>query len=105
MPKSEAAKSFFGKAMLQMRNGQRTDAISETAVFIKFKWIHIDMKTNFLRNKAATASHILPNSERASMMYWDNQNKYVWGKDRQEDLLELFNESIDRVNLTADESV
>ena len=29
------------------------------------------------------------------MIYWDNQNKYVWGKDRQEDLLELFNESID----------
>ena len=29
------------------------------------------------------------------MIYWDNQNKYVWGKDRQEDLLELFSESID----------
>ena len=29
------------------------------------------------------------------MIYWDNQNKYVWGKDRQEGPLELFNESID----------
>ena len=36
-PKIEAAKSFFSIAMLQMRNGQRTDAISETAVFIKFQ--------------------------------------------------------------------
>ena len=27
------------------------------------------------------------------MICWDNQNKYVWGKDREEDLLELFNES------------
>ena len=53
MPKNEAAKSFFCIAMLQMRNGQRTDTISETAVFIKFRLIHIDMKTNLLRNKAA----------------------------------------------------
>ena len=52
-PKNETAKSFFSIPMLQMRNGQRTDAISETAVFIKFEWIHIDMKTNLLRNKAA----------------------------------------------------
>ena len=36
-----------------MKNGQRTDSISETAVFIKFQGIHIDMKTNLLRNKAA----------------------------------------------------
>ena len=48
-PNNEAAKSFFSIAMLQMRNGERTDAISETAVFIKFQWIHIDMKTNLLR--------------------------------------------------------
>ena len=40
------------------------------------------------------------------MICWDNQSKYVWGKDMQEDLLELSNEteSIDRVNFT-DESV
>ena len=37
MPKNDAAKSFFSIAMLQMRNDQRTDAISETAVFIKFQ--------------------------------------------------------------------
>ena len=37
MPKNEAAKSFFSIAMLQVRNGQRTDAITETVVFIKFQ--------------------------------------------------------------------
>ena len=37
IPKNEAAKSLFGIAMLQMRNGQRNDAISETAIFIKFQ--------------------------------------------------------------------
>ena len=37
MPKNDAAKSFFSIAMSQMRNDQRTDAISETAVFIKFQ--------------------------------------------------------------------
>ena len=37
MTKSETVKSFFSIAMLQMRNGQRTDVISETAVFIKFQ--------------------------------------------------------------------
>ena len=36
-PKDEAAQSFFSRAMLQMRNGQSTDAISETDVFIKFQ--------------------------------------------------------------------
>ena len=35
-----------------MRNGQSTDAISERAVLIKFKWIHIDMKSNLLSNIA-----------------------------------------------------
>ena len=34
------------------------------------------------------------------MIYWDNQNKYVWGKDRQEDLLELFNERIDCLRMS-----
>ena len=29
------------------------------------------------------------------MIYWDNQNKYVRGKDRQEDLSEIFNENTD----------
>ena len=29
------------------------------------------------------------------MIHSDNQNKYLQRKDRQEDLLELFNESID----------
>ena len=52
-PKNEAAKSFFSIAMLQIRNGQRTYAISEAAVFTKFQWIHVDMKTNLLRNIAA----------------------------------------------------
>ena len=37
MPKNDAAKSFFSIAMLKMRNDQRTHAISETAVFIKFQ--------------------------------------------------------------------
>ena len=63
IPKHEAAKSFFSIAMLQMRNDQRTDAISETAVFIKFQWIHIDMKTNFIKEQSCketrkTASRI-----------------------------------------------
>ena len=49
MPKNESAKSFLSIAMLQMRNGQRTDATGKLAVFIKFQWIHIDMKTNLLR--------------------------------------------------------
>ena len=37
MPKNEAANSFFStEYMLQMKNDQRTVAISETAIFIKF---------------------------------------------------------------------
>ena len=29
------------------------------------------------------------------MIYQDNQSKYVWEKDRQEDLIQIFNDSID----------
>ena len=54
------------------------------------------MKTNLLKTKKQTdviATRIA--SQLASMIYRDNQNKYVWGKDRQEDLMKIFNESID----------
>ena len=58
------------------------------------------MKTNLLgrqeqRSQKDAMTHSYLASQLASMIYWDNQNKYVWGKDRQEDLLELFSESID----------
>ena len=58
------------------------------------------MKTNLLgrqeqRSQKDAMTHSYLASQLASMIYWDNQNNYVWGKDRQEDLLELLNESID----------
>ena len=56
MPKNEAAKkwgSFFTVAILQMWNSQKTDAISETAVFIKFQWMQIDMKNEFIKEQEA----------------------------------------------------
>ena len=86
---------IFLWGMLQMRNDQRTVVISEAAIFIKFHWIHWH-ENEFIKKKQAS-HHITTRmaSQLASMIYGNNQNKYVWRKDRQEDLVEIFNESID----------
>ena len=77
--------------MLQMRNSQRTVVISETAIFIKFHEIHwhenefIKMKQkDVIKRRIASFNNLSRQPEQD-----------VWGKDRQEDLMEVFNESID----------
>ena len=61
--------------MLQMRNGQRTSLISETAIFIKFRW-------TFWHENELIKGEIA-------------KNVCVRKRRRKEDLLELSNESID----------
>ena len=81
--------------MLQMRNGQRTVVIRETAIFIKFHWIYWYDENEFIKKNQKDVVTTRIDSQLASMIYRDNENKYVWGKDRQEGLTEIFNESID----------
>ena len=68
--------------------------ISETAIFIKFHWIHWH-ENEFIKKKQKDVITTRIASHLASIIYRNNQNNFVWGKDRQEDLMEIFNESID----------
>ena len=54
-------------------------------------------ENEFIKKKLKDVITTLIANRIASMIYRDNQNKYVWGKDRQEDLMEIFNESIDYI--------
>ena len=57
------------------------------------------MKANLLKRRRKERRHHNQTtrmaSQLASMIYRDNQNMYVWGKDRQEDLMKIFNKSVD----------
>ena len=77
-----------------MKNGQRTNVISEDSHFHKISintltWTRIYWAKQ-QRSRKMTSG--IP-SQLASVQ--ENQNKRLWRKDRQEDLLVLFNNTID----------